>query len=62
MPVVQVKMLEGRSQEQKEELVRQITDVFINVANAKKEAITVIIEEHSPKSYAVGGVMMADKK
>lgn len=61
MPIIQVKMLEGRSQEQKEELVRQITEVLINVADAKREAVTVIIEEHSSKSYAVGGVMMADK-
>ena len=62
MPIVEIKMLEGRSQEQKEELVRQITDVLVNVAKAKQEAVTIIIEDYSPKTYAVGGVMMADKK
>lgn len=61
MPVIEVKMLEGRTKEQKAKIVEGITEVMVNVAGAKKEGIVVIINECSSESYGLGGQLMVDK-
>jgi 4-oxalocrotonate tautomerase len=62
MPMVQVTMLEGRTAEQKRKVAQRITDVLVEEANAKREAIMIAFHEVSRESYASGGVLMADKK
>jgi 4-oxalocrotonate tautomerase len=62
MPLVQITMLSGRTVEQKRKLAQRITDVMVEEAGAKKEAVVVAFHELSKESYASGGVLMADKK
>jgi 4-oxalocrotonate tautomerase len=62
MPMVQITMLQGRTAEQKRKLAQRITDVLVEEANAKREAIVVAFNEVSRESYASGGILMADKK
>ncbi|MFZ0287141.1 MAG: 2-hydroxymuconate tautomerase [Terriglobales bacterium] len=61
MPLVQITMLSGRTIEQKRKLAQRITDVMVEEAGAKREAIVVAFNEVSKESYASGGVLMADK-
>jgi 4-oxalocrotonate tautomerase len=61
MPLVQITMLEGRTAEQKRKLAQRITDVLVEEAGARREAIVVAFHEVSKESYASGGVLMADK-
>jgi 4-oxalocrotonate tautomerase len=61
MPLVQSTMLEGRTVEQKRKLAQRITDVMVEEANARREAIVVTFVEVSKESYASGGVLMIDK-
>ena len=53
MPFVNVKMLEGRTPEQKKELVKAITDAMVSVANAKPDSTMVVIED-IPKDHSSG--------
>jgi 4-oxalocrotonate tautomerase len=62
MPLVQITMLSGRTVEQKRKLSQRITDVMVEEAGAKREAVVVTFHEVSKESYASGGVLMADKK
>lgn len=62
MPLVQITMLSGRTIEQKRKLAQRITDVMVEEAGAKREAVVVAFQEVSKESYASGGVLMADKK
>ncbi len=62
MPFVQVTMLEGRTTDQKRKLAQRLTDVMVEEANARREAIVVTFVEVSKESYASGGVLMADKQ
>jgi 4-oxalocrotonate tautomerase len=62
MPLVQITMLSGRTVEQKRKLAQRITDVMVEEAGAKKEAVVVAFHELSKESYASGGLLMADKK
>ena len=61
MPLVQVTMLSGRTVDQKRKLAQRITDVMVEEAGAKPEAVVVTFQEVSKESYASGGVLMADK-
>lgn len=61
MPIVTVKLLEGRTDEQKKALVEQVTAAVVETVNAKPESVTIIIEEMSKAHYAQGGVRAIDK-
>jgi 4-oxalocrotonate tautomerase len=61
MPYVTVKMLEGRTDDQKRALVEKVTDAVTETTGAPKEAVTVFIEEMTKNNYAVAGKRMSDK-
>ena len=61
MPVVTIKMIEGRNDDQKRALVTEVTDAISRTVNAPKENITIIIEEMKKEQYANSGVRASDK-
>ncbi|MGG1675792.1 2-hydroxymuconate tautomerase [Neobacillus sp. NRS-1170] len=61
MPYVTVKMLEGRTEDQKRALVEKVTAAVSETTGAPKENITIFIEEMSKNHYATGGVRFNDK-
>lgn len=61
MPYVTVKMLEGRTEEQKKALAEKVTAAVSETTGAPAENIVVFIEEMSKNHYAVGGVRFSDK-
>lgn len=62
MPFVTVKMLPGRTDEQKRNLVEKVTDAVSETTGAPKENITVFIEEMQANHYGVAGKLFSDKK
>ncbi len=61
MPVVVLKMLEGRTLEQKKAVCKRISDVICEEVNATPENVTVIIEEMKKEDYFNNGVQYCDK-
>ena len=61
MPIINVKLLEGRSDEQLKDLVTEVTHAVEKTTCANKEAIHVVIEEMRKDHYAVGGVRKSDQ-
>lgn len=61
MPYVTVKMLEGRTEEQKRALVEKVTEAVAETTGAPKEKIVVFIEEMSKNHYAIGGKRLSDE-
>ena len=57
MPVVRVEMWTGRTQSQKAELARVITEAIVTIAHTTPEATTVIFEDITKENWAVGGVL-----
>ena len=45
MPIINVKLLEGRSDEQLKNLVSEVTDAVEKTTGANRQAIHVVIEE-----------------
>lgn len=61
MPLVQITMLAGRTTDQKRKIAKRITDVLVEEAGARREAIVVAFHEVAKESYASGGELMSDK-
>lgn len=62
MPIITVKMLEGRTEEQKKALVEKVTEAVAETSGAPKENVSIIIEEMPLNHYATGGVRFSDRK
>jgi len=60
MPYIEVKIAGSLTKEQKQELVREITDVMERVAGKPPAATYVVIEEVSRENWARGGKLLSD--
>ncbi|MEC2290089.1 2-hydroxymuconate tautomerase [Bacillus licheniformis] len=60
MPYVTVQMLEGRTDEQKRNLVKKVTEAVSETTGVPAEKIAVIIEEMKKENYGVAGKRMSD--
>jgi 4-oxalocrotonate tautomerase len=54
MPIVRVLMYPGRTQQQKDDLAKAITDDMERIANAKRDHTIVVIQEVRKEEYYVG--------
>ena len=61
MPVIRVEMFK-RTQEQKKNLVRELTESFVKTCGGNKESIKILITEVDKNNWASGGVITADIK
>jgi 4-oxalocrotonate tautomerase len=55
MPVVVVKMVEGRTMEQKRALIRAVTDALTSTIGCQRKNVHVLLEEMDPMDWGVGG-------
>jgi len=61
MPIVTVQMYDGRSMDQKRELVKGITEVVARVTGNAPDAVHVIIQEVRRENWANGGLLAPDR-
>ena len=61
MPVIRVEMFK-RTQKQKRNLVKELTEAFVNTCGGNKDAIKILITEVDKNNWASGGVITTDKK
>jgi 4-oxalocrotonate tautomerase len=61
MPVVTVQLWEGRTVEQKRALVRAITEAMVEYADAKPDALHVILQEIARENWGKAGVLGVDR-
>ena len=62
MPIVQIDMLQGRTVEQKREMVKKVTDAIVETTNCPPQAVTIVIREMSEENLGSSGVLRVDKK
>ncbi len=55
MPFVQITMLEGRTIEQKHDLIKRLTDATAEALGGDPSRIRVVIYEVSPDAWGIGG-------
>lgn len=61
MPVINVKMAVGRSQETKQELAAALTREAARILEVEPEWVTIIIDEYPRDNWASGGELHAIK-
>jgi 4-oxalocrotonate tautomerase len=62
VPLIEVHLLEGRTDEQKKTLLAAITKAVQEAIGSPLETIRVWIEEFTPKDYMAAGVWYGDNK
>jgi len=62
MPIVTVAMYEGRTLDQKRELVKGITDVVARVTGNTPDGVHVVIEDVKRENWAIGGRLHPDRQ
>ncbi|MDY6841943.1 MAG: 2-hydroxymuconate tautomerase [Pseudomonadota bacterium] len=55
MPVAQINILEGRSDEQKETLIREVSEAISRSLGAPVENVRIIITEMPKQHFGIGG-------
>lgn len=61
MPFVNVKMLEGRTHDQKKQLVEAITNALVDICNANPDSTMVVVEDVSRDHWARGGKFLSEQ-
>lgn len=56
MPIIQVHVLEGRSDEKIRELIAELTKSAVNCLDVKPEQVRVIVQSVPKKYWGVAGV------
>ena len=55
MPIIEVTLVEGRSQENKEALIAGLTETAVRVLGAPSQSVRVILREIPPEHFGVAG-------
>jgi len=61
VPFIQVHMVEGRTQEQREKLAKAITDATAEILKVNKEDIWIEFNDMPKTHFATGGILKSKK-
>jgi 4-oxalocrotonate tautomerase len=59
MPIVQISMIQGRTPEKKEQLIKKVTEAIIEVLKIPADRIHVILCEFPKENLGHGGVPLS---
>lgn len=62
MPIVNIKIVEGRTIEQKREMSQKVTEAIANSLGIPTSAVWITIEDLKPENLCQGGELRIDKK
>ncbi len=61
MPYVTIVLKEGRSADQKREMVKAVTEAISKTTGAKPDAVHIVVHDEPAQNLAHGGVLLADR-
>jgi 4-oxalocrotonate tautomerase len=61
MPNVTIEWLQGRTLDQKRKVIAGITDLLVDAADARKEAVQVTFIDMSKEDWGRGGLLGIDR-
>jgi 4-oxalocrotonate tautomerase len=62
MPTIRVEMFEGRTPEQKKNLVKALTQACVETIGARPESVDIVLFDIKPSEWATGGELWSEKK
>ena len=60
MPVISVDLFPGRTPEKKRELIKALTETYVNVCGGTAQSVTVLLKEVDPMNWGFAGRPYAD--
>ena len=60
MPTINIQIFEGRTVEQKRELVKAITEATVKTLQCSESAVDIIIQDVKKENWATGGKLWSD--
>lgn len=61
MPIINIKIAIGRTEEQKQELVAAVTRDVVNILEVNPEWVTIVIDEYPRENWSTGGMLHSMK-
>ena len=61
MPSIHVEMFEGRTQEQKKALVKELTEATVRALGCSPEAVDIVLTDVKRSDWATGGVLWSER-
>jgi 4-oxalocrotonate tautomerase len=61
MPTIRVELMEGRTLEQKKNLVKALTQAVVDTLDSKPESVDVVLFDIKRHDWATGGVLWSEK-
>jgi len=55
MPVIQIHLMEGRTQAQKEALMRNVTQTVVDTLGVKPQSVRILVQELMSGHFSVAG-------
>jgi 4-oxalocrotonate tautomerase len=62
MPTIRVELMEGRTLEQKKNLVKALTQAVLDTLGGKAESVDVLLFDVKRHDWATGGELWSEKK
>ena len=62
MPTIRVELFEGRTPEQKRNLVAALTEAAVKTLGGSPESVDVLLFDIKPSDWSTGGVLWSEKK
>ena len=61
MPIINLKMVKGRTVQQKQEFIEKVTSLAVEILDVQKEWVTVTIDEYERENWATDGMLHSIK-
>lgn len=61
MPILEMHLMTGRTNEQKSNAAKAVTEALVDTLGVKRESVRVLITEHGPNDFFVSGITMAQR-
>jgi 4-oxalocrotonate tautomerase len=62
MPTLRVELMEGRTPEQKKELVKALTQAVVDTLGSKPESVDILLYDIRRGDWATGGVLWSERQ
>lgn len=62
MPTLRVELMEGRTPEQKKELVTALTQAVVQTLGSKPESVDILLYDIRRGNWATGGVLWSERQ
>jgi len=61
MPFIEIHLLEGRTEEQREKLAKAITDALVEILGVSRDAVWILFDDVPKTHFATGGVLRSKR-